>query len=361
MVNLEKDPNIRLLAKELRIKKKPNPEKSIREYCFRKVESILKNFIVNEGGSVNSLDKLLEIVAGKLGIKFEEINSDDDFEEIRNRYANRGELSFVGVMDELNNDTDAFLVQLRNVEPWEPKFIAAIDSRGLKATRANLFKWHEIAHFLWNESAHLLAPPAQMHLPFRKIHVNKKDPVEILMDKIARDLGSYHLLYSPEVKARTEKDKHLTFNIVNELRREVCSNTSPLVTLKAAVEGVSFPCLFLKAGFVLKKDEKTLLNSKQDSLFPETNDRIDKKFRTIQVKSNNYARQSGMLIFKNMEVPESSIIYQVYDNLERGKVFSNVEDLNWWKSTRRRLGDYPVYIEAKKAKDYVWALISPLK
>ena len=350
MAKIAEDPKIWLLARELGIKKKSNPDETIREYCFLKVENILQDFIVQGRGSVNSLDKLLELTAAKLDLKFEEVLFDEDLQGIKTRYVSNGELAFLDFIDDFDDDTDAVLVQLRNTQRWEPKFVAIIDCRGLKSLRAYFSKWHEIAH--------LLTTPPQMHLPFRRTHAVKKDPEEILMDKIAGDLGFYSPLFLPEVRARTDKNKKLTFKVINELRYEVCSSASPQATIRAAVDRVSFPGLFLIAEYALKKEEERLVNSGQYLVFPQEKKMLEKKFRATKVQSNNPARQSALLIFKNMEVPDESIIKRVLDNPEPGQVFSNVENLNWWKSSKGRLGDYDVYVEAKKIGDTVWALVS---
>ena len=143
MAKIAEDPKIWLLARELGIKKKSNPDETIREYCFIKVENILQDFIVQGRGSVNSLDKLLELTAAKLDLKFEEVHFDEDLQGIKNRYVSNGELAFLDFIDDFDDDTDAVLVQLRNTQRWEPKFVAIIDCRGLKSLRAYFSKWHE--------------------------------------------------------------------------------------------------------------------------------------------------------------------------------------------------------------------------
>jgi hypothetical protein len=350
MASINENYKIHLLARDLGIKRSFNPEERIREYCFFKVEKFLDEFVQKDEGTVGSLDKLLEITAAKLGLMFEEVHSDDNLHEIKNRYVAKGELAFLEFMDDFNDDTDAVLVELKKSEPWEPKFAAIIDCRGYKSYRAYFSKWHEIAH--------LLSMPSQMKLPFRRTRTIKKDPEEILMDKIAGDLGFYSPLFLPEVRARTAKVKRLTFSIVDELKREVCPIASFQVTMRAAVERVNFPCLFIIAGYGLKKQEERMLKSKQNSLFPEEVEKIVEKFRAKQIQSNNYARQQGMLIFKNMEVPKNSVIFKTFESFDSDQVFSDFENLNFWKSSKGCLADFDVYIEAKKMRDNVWALIN---
>lgn len=349
MATINKNWKIHLLAHDLGIKRSSNPEKRIREYCFLRVEKLLNEFVHKEEGSVNSLDKLLEITAAKLGLMFEEIHSDDDLLEIKNRYVAKGELSFLEFMDDFNNDTDAVLVELRNPEPWEPKLTAIIDCRGYKSYRAYFSKWHEIAH--------LLSMPSQMKLPFRRTRTIKKDPEEILMDNIAGDLGFYSPLFLPEVRARTAKDKRLTFSVVDELRREICPTASFQATIRAAVERVNFPCLFIIAGYGLKKQEERMLKSKQNLLFSEEGEIFVEKFRAKQVQSNNYARQQRMLIFSNMEVPKDSVIFKALESFDSDQIISDFENLDFWESSKGCLADFDVYIEAKKMRDNVWALI----
>ena len=101
-----------------------------------------------------------------------------------------------------------------------------------------------------------------------------------------------------------------------------------------------------------------MLKSKQNLLFPEEGEKIVEKFRAKQIQSNNYARQQGMLIFTNMEVPKDSIIYEALESFDSDQVFSDFENLNFWKSSKGCLADFDVYVEAKKMRDNVWALIS---
>jgi len=347
---INENSKIHLLAYDLGIKKSSNPEERIREYCFLKVENLLNEFVYKEKGSVNSLDKLLEITAAKLGLMFEEVHSDYDLQEIKNRYVDKRELAFLEFMDDFNDDTDAVLAKLTNSKPWEPKYAAIVDCRGYKSYRAYFSKWHEIAH--------LLSMPSQMKLAFRRTHTEKKDPEEILMDKIAGDLGFYSPLFLPEVRARTAKDKRLTFSVVDELKREVCPIASFQATIRAGVERVNFPCLFIIAGYGLKKQEERMLKSKQRLLFPEEGKQIVKKFRAKQVQSNNHARQQGMLIFNNMEVPKESVIFEALESFDSDQVFSDFENLAFWESSKGCLAEFAIYVEAKKVGDNVWALIS---
>lgn len=341
-------PAIYQIGKELGIKPSSNIEEKIRELCVQKVEEFWQDFVEKDGGSVSSLDKLLSVVATKLGVKFEEIHSEADLRKIKETYLEKREFSVLEFIEDFDDDTDAVLVELKNVQPWEPKNNAIIDCRGSKFFRAYFSKWHEIAHELTRSP--------QRSLPFRRTRAAKKNPEEILMDKIAGDLGFYSPLFLPEVRARTNASRKLSFNTVEELRREVCPNASFEATLRAAVDKVSFPCIFLIAGFGLKKSEERELYSNQVSLFPEDKKDFKEKFRALRVQSNLYAKREVQL-FNNMEVPESSILKYAYDNEPSGEIFTNVENLNWWKSSKGTLGNLKVHIEAKKIRDKVWAII----
>lgn len=351
MPKLGINPKIIHIARELGVRKNADPEEGIRDVCFLKVEKIINEFIVGNGGSVDSLDKLLDLVAAKIDLKFEEVFSDEDLDEIKNRYVSKGELAFLEFMDEFDTDTDAILVELKKAKSWEQKYLAIVDCRDIKKYRAYFSKWHEIAH--------LLSTPPQRNFIYRRTNSVKRDPEEILMDKIAGDLGFYSPLFLPEVRARTDKKKKLTFDIIDEIRREVCPSASLESTIRGVVERVSFPCLFIKVDYALKKGEERLLNSNQGFLFPIEKEEIKKKIRAVQVQSNNYARKVGMQIYKNMEVPSKSIIFDIFNNPGSLEVVSNVENLNWWKSSKGHLNKFKVYVEAKKVGNKVWALISP--
>lgn len=179
MSKLNRNAEIRTLAKNLGLNLRRDPVEVIREHCLKKVDGFKQ-----EADGVYDLTHLLEVVRSRLGVKFEEIHHVKDISLIAETYMNRGELSFAKLEDEFDNYTDAVLIELRKAQCWEPSFVAIIDCRGAKKSRAYFSKWHELAH--------VLALPKQRKFKFyHRTAAIKKEPTEILMDQIAGDVAFY--------------------------------------------------------------------------------------------------------------------------------------------------------------------------
>ena len=72
---------------------------------------------------------------------------------------------------------------------------------------------------------------------------------------------------------------------------------------------------------------------------------------------NEAARQDGLAIFENMRVPETSIIYRVFQGMPPGDA---VENLSTWETSKGfTLPDRLVEIKAQRAWESVDALIIP--
>ena len=72
---------------------------------------------------------------------------------------------------------------------------------------------------------------------------------------------------------------------------------------------------------------------------------------------NVAARQDDLLIFENMRVPETSVIYRVFHGIPYGEA---VENLSSWETSKGfTLPDRLVEIKAKRSWESVDALIIP--
>ncbi len=344
-MKLKDTPAVKDMAKKLGLARGSNAEQAIREYCVRKVEKIIDPL-----GRPNDLNQLLAIVASSLRLKFEEVNADDDLWEISQKYLGRGEIIFGDLHHQLDDETDAIVISLTHTQSWEPKYVAVIDCRGHKAWKAYFSKWHEVGH--------VLAQPAQLSLKFRKTPSKKKEPEEQIVDRVAGDLAFYSPLFLPELLARVQKDKRLTFAVVEELRTTICSAASREATIRGAVSRTPFPQLFVVADYGFKKDEQRIINTTQMDLFPDNKIPFLPKLRAVEVIGNASAQKTGLGIHPNMEVPEESIVAEAYhDPNSTHQIYSATENLNWWKHSRGELETMPIYVEATKVGNRVFALI----
>jgi len=334
---------IQKIASELGLKRYRDGQNAIREFCIQEVENIKTQF-----GLIDNLSKLLEVVSSFLRIRFEEVNDDNDIEAISKKYLAQGELKFADLSRELDASTDAVMICLMKDKVW--RYSAVIDCRGYKKFRAYFTKWHEVAHILTRSPQTFL---------FHRTPYFKRDPEEILVDRIAGDLAFYTPLFLPELLARTKTTKRLTFDIIEEIREIVCQGASREATIRGAISRAPFPQLMVIADYGLKKSEEKELSSNQGLLFTEGNGQFLPKLRAVDVIVNKPALNIGLCIHKNMEVPQESIIRKAYEESSPNEIYHNRENLSWWKHSRGgQLNNICVDVEVTKIGRRVYAFIS---
>lgn len=334
---------IRKIAKELKLGRFKDSERAIREFCIRKVEKIIEPF-----GKIGNLNDLLGIVSSALGIRFEEVLEDEDLFAIRDTYVAQKELMLAELPRLLDPLTDAVLIRLMNSRAW--KYVAVIDCRGIKKARAYFTKWHEVSHVLTESPQPAL---------FRRTPVQKKDPEEMLVDRIAGDLGFYTPLLLPELLARTKTTGKLTFDVIEDLRQLVCPGASRESTIRGAVSRAPFPQLLVIADYALKKSEERAMSSSQMDLFPRDNILHEAKLRAVDVIANGPAKQKNLHIHRNMEVPKESVITEAYrEESLNPKPHSGTENLDWWKHSHGELPSRPIHVQAMKIGRRVFALVT---
>ena len=93
-------------------------------------------------------------------------------------------------------------------------------------------------------------------------------------------------------------------------------------------------------------------------LFEET--RPESQLRAVQVVPNAAAQLTKLFIAPNMRIPPSSVIHRLYlDGLVMED--SGQENLNTWEhSGGKRLASYEVWVETRKVKERVIALVQPV-
>jgi hypothetical protein len=103
-----------------------------------------------------------------------------------------------------------------------------------------------------------------------------------------------------------------------------------------------------------KREELQCLQNKFD--FMETPAR---HLRAVHVTQSNMAREVDFAIFRNMRVPESSVIHRVYSD---GLAYLEAkENLDIWESSDGRvLEPCLVNVKARKSWEGVEALVTPL-
>lgn len=323
------------LGRDLGIKITDDPVSAILKYCERRVGRLLGDFT-----DCDTLTELLDWIANKLGTIFETVSTDDEMHQLKQKYLARGEKTFALLEEELSQNVLGITYRRTNRELWEPQFVSIIDCRGSKVLRAYFTKWHELAH--------LLTLTDQLRLSFRRTHasLNFDSAEEALMEVIAGHFG----FYPPIVRNRIP-DK-ISFEAIETLRREICPEASQQSALIGIVKAWPQTCLLINARLATKKAD-----SLQGNLF--ASNASTASLRAVHVTANEAAREESLAVFENMRVPETSIIYRVFQGIPYGEA---VENLSWWETSKGfRLPDRVVEVKARRSWDSVDALIFPIR
>lgn len=336
-VSLKRSYKVQALAQDLGLKPSDNPVREILRFCDKSVRRFLRDF-----PTCSTLSEFLEMVAAKLGTRFEEVHSDEELEDLRRRYAHQGEKAFANLHEELADSVFGITFRRTNRKAWEPPFVSVIDCRGEKRYRSYYTKWHELAH--------LLILTDQMRLTFRRTHfgLEDKDPEETLVDVIAGTFGFFPDLIRPEAKGL------ISFEQIERIRAKLCPEASQQASVIGAVRAWPSPCLLIRAQLAFKRGEKQALAQRAFEFREEPTAVL----RAVQVSPNESARSQGLVVFPNMRVPERSVIHTAFTNGHEAA--PERENLAWWASSDgTRLPALNVLVQARPDWDGVQALITP--
>jgi hypothetical protein len=318
MTRLSDKPEVVRLAEGLRLDWRTDAVGEIIRYCHKKIAGWLR------GQAITSLSELEELVCRKLCLAFEEVWNDDDLKNIARKYVLLGEPVFGSLGAQLSDDTYAVLMERRRIDASSSdRYVAVVDCRGTKGSRRFFSRWHEIAH--------LLTLIRQLELPFHR-SVRDESPIERLMDVIAGEIGFYDPIFRPALEAEVRAEEQLSFAGVNRLRESVCPSASFQATLIASASRASVPVIYLEAKVAYKKSEKAEIESRQLDLIPR--DRPKPQLRAVVVVPNKAATCTGLLLHRNMLVPQESAISRYFAKtcgLETSDSEQAAEDLAIWK------------------------------
>jgi hypothetical protein len=297
-------------------------------------------------GRPKNLSDLLERVATSFSIEIVEIHDDSDITALLERIPPTREPVLARLAAELDDSTDAVILQRQNRGDWEMPFLAVINCRGWHCSRRYFSKWHEVIH--------LLLDGKQLRFAFRKRAAKRKHPEEVLVDKIAGELAFHPDLFVPVLESALEAAGRLTFDVVERVRAEIAPDASRESALYACVRHCPEPVFFLRAKLGFKNSEKRqlddLLSGLDDAHLPEA------KLRVRSSSANDAASRSGIRFHENMQVPEASLVSAAYSGpVDRA---DGQESLEIWQTSdggpigRGRLG-----IETLRRGDEVWCLV----
>ena len=297
-------------------------------------------------GRPKDLSDLLEKVATSFSVEIVEIHDDSDITTLLKRIPPTREPVLARLAAELDDSTDAVILQRQNRGDWEMPFLAVINCRGWHHSRRYFSKWHEVIHLLLDGN--------QLRFAFRKRAAKRKHPEEVLVDKITGELAFHPDLFGPVLQNELEAAGRLTFDVVERVRAEIAPDASRESALYACVRHCPEPVFFLKAKLGYKNSERRqlddLLSGLEDTNLPEP------KLRVRSSSANDAASRSGIRFHENMQVPETSLVSAAYNgSIDRADGQESVEI--WQTSDGGPIGEGYVGIEALRRGDEVWCLV----
>lgn len=349
MSTLNRNPSIVRLAGELGLPKSGNCLKHIREFALGKVKNIIESFPVND------LDGLRLIVANRVSLKIEWIESDEDIEKICADYSDfHSALKQQLKLEFTELTTEGITLERENWDAVKHQYLAVIDARGQRRNRAYFTTWHEIVH--------LLVHPAQKEFPgFRRTPSMKeknKDPLESLVDHITGHVAFYKPFYDPIITSEIEKYNGITFNSIESAKNRAAPNASLFATAIQSINYYNSPTILIKVAERFKKREERIIESSQQS-FNFAKPDFTPKLRIETLIDNNSAKKKNTFeIRRNMRVPQDSVLYRLFED-PFGDQLTAIENQDWWEtSSSGHLKSLVIKVEVIRRGRFVYGLIT---
>jgi hypothetical protein len=329
------------LAADLRLPLRVDPIEAVLKRCELQVLGILVDF--ERDAACTSLSLLAELVANKLRTSFEIIRTDDDLNRVRDTHLENDEIGFARLEHDLGPGMYGLTIRLLNPEPWGMRFVSVIDCRGAKRHREFYTKWHELSH--------LLVLTDQMRLVFRRTHEKRSNPEEQLIDLIAGRCGFHRALVERFATAP------ISFDLLDRLRATLCPDASRQAAMIGFVNSWPAACILVRAELALKAAEERAADeaAMRPALWPRD---LRETLRARHLTMNDSARAMNLGLFRNMRIPERSVIARVFAG--EADEASALEDMSWWERGGTHLPARRVHVTARRAFDGVDALLLPI-
>lgn len=329
---------LRVAAKRLGLPVHGNIESALLRHATDAIAALLSKC------SPGNLSELLHHAATSLGLEIVEIHGDHDLKSLLERIPPAREPALARVRMELDDRTDAVVLQRQNPEPWERRYLAVINCRSWHAHRRYFSKWHELVH--------LLLEGRQLRLEFRRTSVERKHPEEILVDKIAGELAFYPPIFVPILLEEIGENRRLTFAAIDRVRQRIAPEASWHAALLAAVRHSPQPIYAIRAQLGLKKSEE---RQAKDLLSTVTEPPVA-RLRVREASANPAAEALGIRVHLNMEVPADSVAATAFDS-PSGTIESGREDFGLWRTSEGPIGQGSISVEGVRRGDDLWCLL----
>ena len=329
---------LRAAAKRLGLPTHGNIENALLRHATDAIAALLSKC------SPSDLSELLQHAATSLGLEIVEVHGEDDLQSLLERIPPAREPALARVRMELDEKTDAVVLQRQNPEPWERRYLAIINCRSWHVHRRYFSKWHEFVH--------LLLEGRQLRLSFRKTGVERKHPEEILVDKIAGELAFYPPFFVPILLEEIGDNGRLTFAAIDRVRERIAPEASWHSALLAAVRHSPQPIYAVRAQLGLKKSEE----QQARDLLADVTELPATKLRVKEASANGAAEALGIRVHVNMEVPIESVGGKAFES-PSVTTQSGREDLGLWRTSGGPIGNGPMAVEAVRRGSDLWCLL----
>lgn len=347
-MRLANSPQVKRLARELGLTARGNCVERIVAFAMDRARSILDGF------DVGDLDVMFRLIANRLRLGVEFIRSDADITRIAAEYAACHSYLLQRLKEEfLQADTEGITLETDSGDGRSIRYLAVVDARGARATRAYFTAWHEVVHLL-------IYPPQLSFVGFRRTptpELIQKDPIESLVDSIAGRLAFYDPIFKPALREAMRAFGGLTFDAIEAARRSTVPNASMHSAMVAGVRLCGLAALCVSVEYRYKKREAREVTSAQGTLALGLG-HPQRQLRVVTVGRNEWAAAAGLEIFPNMRVPTRSIIATA--SAQQCDVTIDAdEDQDWWETSEEGpLASLPIRVEAMRRGRFVYALVT---
>ena len=351
-MRLKDDPAVHQLARDLGLSRRGDPLTRIRDFALDRVRQILTDSPV----AVTDLESLRLVLADKFRLRIEFLSEDSDIERVCRQHADFHPLLAPRLREEfLKGETEGIMLGRSGWDPTRFGFLAVIDARGSRASRAFFTAFHEITH--------LIIHPEQMAFPgFRRTPATEeqtKDPIESVVDHVAGRVGFYAPLFGPILDQAVRQECGLTFGCLDSIRLSTAPPPSLQATAIAAVNLVSESAMFVHADLDCKKAEARALRSPQTTFDFATVKPPRFDVRAVAAVPNDAAKRSGLVIHPHIRIPQRSVIYEAFESSEDVELVGR-ENQAWWENSKiGSLPPLPLDVQATRRGRFVYGLIRP--
>lgn len=350
-MRLKDNPAVHQLARDLGLSRRGDPLTRIRGFALDRVQQILTESPV----AVTDLESLRLVLADNFRLRIEFLSEDSDIERVGHQHADFHPWLAPRLRKEfLDGETEGITLERSRWDPARFGYLAVIDARGSRASRAFFTAFHEITH--------LIIHPEQMAFPgFRRTpgtQEKTKDPIESVVDHVAGRVGFYAPVFGPLLEEAIRQEGGVTFGCLDAVRLSSAPPPSLHATAIAAINLVSESAMFVHADLACKKAEARALRSSQTTFaFAKVKPRFD--VRAIAAVSNDAAKRSGLVIHPHIRIPQRSVVSQAFASSEDVELCAR-ENQAWWENSNvGSLPALPLDVQATRRGRFVYGLIRP--